>query len=349
MGPPVERVPRSPKDDGRCCPGVAERGNRATPTRIPCRARIDTDWRGIEVATRQGHISRWPIVMEAEALKLISEIMSGAIEKKEPISDLLRRCLVLAYKLKNSTLKAWVEKELNGYDSEDELPDYRKAVGIARGHFLGGFGMELRNQPLPASVLEAKDRHFATDIRLGQPIVAYETADRTKDAAFFWPADLVAKYQQKFFEHMALNRAWQEVPGSVIAGLVDTVRTRVLTFALQIQDELPDGEEEAIDRIPPAVVDRIFNVTINGGNAVFGNVGQLTLATVLPGDMKSLKSALKSAGIPDESLAELEQTLAEDGAAGQVESGLGTRTREWARNAARKCGDLGIRIGEEGI
>ena len=42
------------------------------------------------------------------------------------LSLILRKAKVLAYKLKNQEFKDWVEHELNGYDENDLLPEYRK-------------------------------------------------------------------------------------------------------------------------------------------------------------------------------------------------------------------------------
>jgi AbiTii len=39
----------------------------------------------------------------------------------------------------NKRFRTWVEKELDGYDQTDELPEYRRVRAIAKGHFLGGF------------------------------------------------------------------------------------------------------------------------------------------------------------------------------------------------------------------
>ncbi len=125
-------------------------------------------------------------------MKLIDDIITSVTQTKEPISDILRRCLVLAYKLKNDTLKSWVEKELNGYDSLDDLPSYRKASGVAKGLFLGGWGSELRNQPLPPSVLKPEHRHFANEIRLFQPIASYQNASDATNPTISWPQDLEA-------------------------------------------------------------------------------------------------------------------------------------------------------------
>ncbi len=57
-------------------------------------------------------------------MKLLDEIIAHAVDSKEPVSVLLRKYLVLAYQLKNDRLKAWIEKELDGYQPADDIPEY---------------------------------------------------------------------------------------------------------------------------------------------------------------------------------------------------------------------------------
>jgi hypothetical protein len=67
-------------------------------------------------------------------MKLLDEIIDLAVDDQAPISVLLRKCLVLSYKLNNDRLRSWSDKELNGYNrSDDEVPEYRKVNTIARG------------------------------------------------------------------------------------------------------------------------------------------------------------------------------------------------------------------------
>jgi hypothetical protein len=279
-------------------------------------------------------------------LKLLDDIIEGVTDAKEPTANVLRKCLVLAYKLRNDTLKQWVEKELNGYDYREEMPAYRKSSGIARGLFLGGFGAELRDQPLPASILKAEHRHMANEIRLNQPIAAYEGGDLKTSAALPWPADFVALYQSSFIKGMTLNRAWMEIPPSMMVGLIDTVRTRILTFALEIQRELPDDTEKAVAEIPSAVVERLVNVTIMGGNNVIGNVNEFNAPTVVAGDVHSLGRALTAVGVSAEDIKQLEVALNQDKAeASEKPKAVGQKTLEWIGKAARQLGGGAARIG----
>ncbi|HEY1722228.1 MAG TPA: hypothetical protein VGG27_13370 [Magnetospirillaceae bacterium] len=281
-------------------------------------------------------------------MKLIDDIIAGVIDNREPIADVLRRCLVLAYKLKNDALKTWVEKELNGYQWTEPLPEYRKSSGVAKGHFLGSFSRVLHDQPLAAAVLKPEHRHWATEIRLIQPVAAYETSDKLTNGTFPWPADLVVRYQSKFIEDFALNRAWLEVPASTMIGLVDTVRTRILTFALQIQDEIGNEDEaHSVEKLPSAVIERIVNVTIYGGQNVIGSVDEINAPTVIAGDPRSLQAALSALGLSDAAIAELEGSIHEDRslASNDQLAQPGKKTLEWISEAAVAVGTSGLKIG----
>ena len=281
-------------------------------------------------------------------MKLLEDIIESVTVSKEPVSDILRRCLVLAFKLKNETLKAWVEHELNGYGNTLDLPEYRRSAGVAKGLFPGGYGAELRDQPLAASILKPEHQHFANEIRLAQPIAAYEGAKNEQNAALPWPADLVAMYQSKFIEHYALNRAWMEIPGSVFTGLIDTVRTRILSFVLEIQAALPENNEKAIDKIEPATIERLVQVTIFGGNNVIGNVGDFNAQSVIAGDLNSLKKSLKAMNVEDLDIESLETILIEDDS-GRVQEAkpkpLDQKTIKWITETTKKLGGSAVKIG----
>jgi hypothetical protein len=82
-------------------------------------------------------------------MKILDEIIDLAVDNSNALSVLLRKCLLLAHTLKNQRLRTWVEKELDGYDATDELPEYRCVQTISKGHFFGPGYAQLEKQPLP--------------------------------------------------------------------------------------------------------------------------------------------------------------------------------------------------------
>jgi hypothetical protein len=288
-------------------------------------------------------------------MQLLDDVIEYAVDNKQPVAVLLRKCLVLAYQLKNESLKSWVEKELDGYNEDEEVPAYRRINAPAKETFLGGWGAALYEQPLPPAVLEEAHRHFALTATLTQPIAAYDVnayRDTGKDKGRYiieWPADLTLIYQRKFLQGYALNRAWQEIPPSVIVSLVETVRNRVLRFALELQDALGCVSDN-IAALPQGKVDQYVQNYIFGGTNVisgtahdFTQIGSLVIAKH---DRAGLTAALKHLGVQEVDIRELESALQRD-AAETTTPTLGQRTSAWLKNIGPKLGHGGIKVGTE--
>ena len=54
-------------------------------------------------------------------VSILDEIIEAATDENVPIGTLLRKCLVLEASFKNAKFKAWLDKELDGYDEGDDL------------------------------------------------------------------------------------------------------------------------------------------------------------------------------------------------------------------------------------
>ncbi|MDX1923059.1 MAG: hypothetical protein SFW65_08030 [Alphaproteobacteria bacterium] len=277
-------------------------------------------------------------------MKLLDDIIEIATSKEASVADVLRKLLVLSYKLKNERLKTWAQNELDGYRKNEEvIPDYRKITAHAKGIFLGPFGQQLNDQPIPAGILKKEHRHFAESAILNQPIAAYEGNNDPKNKCIIeWPGNLVVLYQAKFFDgDLALNRAWQEIPNSVMISLVETVRNKVLKFALELADEIGDQPEEAIRTVPAEKIDRLVTLQIYGGQVIFAaNTGDIvsdSSVKVISGDLKSLKAALKLAGASEEELVALTTAIEEDKKHQNAEKpSIGSKTLKWLSDVSGK-------------
>jgi AbiTii len=67
---------------------------------------------------------------------------------------------------------------------------------------------------------------------------------------------LTTKYQENFIHHHTLLRAWQSLPGSVIIALLETVRNRVLRFALEMKKSAGGDDKLLSTEDVGAIVDR---------------------------------------------------------------------------------------------
>ena len=283
-------------------------------------------------------------------MKQLDEIVELAASDEARLVTILRKCLVVAARLKNDSLRDWATAELNGYPDHLELPDYRITGITAKGFFVGPFGAQINDQPLPSGVLKEEHRWWATTAYLKESVSAYEAmvgGDKNGCAAMHWPADLVVHYQSKFFQGYALNRAWQEIPIGAIVAVVDTVRTRLLQFSLELQGEV-GADEVAVPS--PEVVERSVQTIIYGGTnvvgSVAGNVQLIGQQLVIQGDLASLQAALKEIGVKGDGIDELSRAIEADREEG-AEKGFGTRVAGWLQRAGTYVGKEGAKAGLE--
>jgi AbiTii-like protein len=206
-------------------------------------------------------------------MELLDKIIDGATEHTEPLPNLLRKCLVLAHRLKNDKLSTWAGKELNGYQEDDQLPSYRIIRIVSKGFFIGPGGSRIDDQPLTPSVLKPEHRDWTRVANLTQPIASYELFNTDANPQIPWPPGLTAMYQTKFFPHYVLNRAWQEIPASAFVGLKDTVRNRILSLALELKSQLVDVSDKP-EQLAPEKVDQSVVFHIYGNNNIIASTAQ---------------------------------------------------------------------------
>ena len=217
-----------------------------------------------------------------------------------------------------------------------------------KGVFIG-IAMRMNDQPIPIHVMEEKDRKLIEKVYLHQPAASYEDrADKSANAYLPWNPSLTTKYQTKFFRDsdLVLNRAWQEIPGSVLVGLLEQIRTRVLRFALELKENLPPDASDP-KQVSPAVVERSVVNNIYGGNILIAshaeNISQMAHTTIAAGDIEGLKRALSRLGVTDEGLKNLDADMKADEANGQPT--IGPRIKGWLANIGGYFGKEGAKVG----
>ena len=207
---------------------------------------------------------------------------------------------------------------------------------------MGSFNSQVRDQPLPPGILKEEHRDWARIANLTQPIAAYVGHDKGDTAQIAWPPGLTALYQTKFFKDLVLNRAWQEIPSSAFASLLDTVRNRILSLALELKDQLGDVSDQAA-RLEPAKVDSSVVYHIYGGNNVIAataqSLQQAGRDVIVAGDVTSPTKALIDFGVESGDVEHIVRALKDDGDGAR--SSLGHKTIGVIRAVAGKLVSAG--------
>jgi hypothetical protein len=274
----------------------------------------------------------------------LQKIKELASDSTSNIADLLRQCQILAAQIDSPEFEVWVTKELDGYSLTDEIPDYRITTAGACGFFIGAFGVQYPNRPIPPAMMDPEDRHWARSIRLKDPIAVYEdliknSASGAGELVVEWHANLVVKYQSRFFKggDPHLYKAWQSLTRGHLLQVAEAVRNRVLRLALTLEKQIPKGIETPL---PPAqkevAAQLVQNIIVNGnvGN-IAGGTDIRQAVSVVAGDIESLKSALFQTGMDAADVAELEGALKSDGT--PTNGKLGSKTSKWLGGLVEKA------------
>lgn len=253
-------------------------------------------------------------------MSLLRDIQNSAVDVNTDTATILRKCKILAARLGNVKFKEWIDFELNGYPSKDKLPSYRILNTISFGDFCGPFGSGARNLPIPPSCLPKEFREYITTSYLTAPISSYTEllSAQGKNPIEQWPADLIANFGQNIYQNQNCISAWKIIPRNFIATVLDTIKTRILDFVLEIENEAPDAGEAPPNSPPIAQekVTQIFNTYISGNvqNVATGSnhVNQNRDIHIYQNDFTSLYDFLKSKGVSHDDLVDLEKAVQDD-------------------------------------
>lgn len=82
-----------------------------------------------------------------------SKIIKDIVDNNTSISIALQQLLVITHELDNKELNRWIRNELTGYNSEDELPSYRKNLPNTILYSGQNGLINVKNLPLPIQSL----------------------------------------------------------------------------------------------------------------------------------------------------------------------------------------------------
>jgi AbiTii len=281
---------------------------------------------------------------------LLDDIINLAVDGKQPLPDILRKCLLLGHELRNQRLIDWANQELNGYQSGKDVPEYRIMPALARGNFIGPFHAQYNRFAIPSVALEERHREFGERVYLLQSVSAYTdvlsgrgSSSSSSVLTFDWDPNMVAYYQRKLMANgFVCISAWQEIPVNALAEVLDTIRNRTLNMALQIKDELGTSYAD-LRRIAPGEASKIQSIVFNnvGGSTNVAMGGSTVNATtvIAVGDRRALDDALSALGMDKQDLDGLTEAMKRDGEKPDKS------VTEWVKEKASKVLAGGVKVG----
>ncbi|MFN5139632.1 MAG: hypothetical protein ACK5HK_15755 [Pseudanabaena sp.] len=199
-------------------------------------------------------------------MSLLRDIQEAITNPSFRLADILRKAKVLAFRLDHQEFKYWVNRELNGYESNDNMPEYRILREVeSYGYFVGVAGNQADHIPIPSLSLPKEYRELMRTIYILQGVESIESlvqqSGNNLTLSIPWTPDNVAVLQPKVLTHMECISAWRKVGVISYVAVLDTVKNRILDFVLEIESKFPNaGDIQYGDKpIPKQDIQQIFN------------------------------------------------------------------------------------------
>lgn len=256
-------------------------------------------------------------------MSLLDQIIHGASDSSVPTVDLLRKILVVSYRIQAPETTEWVQRELEGYpvDALEELPRYRgpftvPVLGTYSGPFRSSATQYLSETGVPKEAVPALFQAW-----LIQPVAELKAlASHTDDPSMPWNPWQVMQWNEwvkegkvPYLENMGLLFAKKVLPRNVLKGVIDVIRNNALTFALELQAKYPEaGEIDGPTTVDPEVSQIVHQITNNiygsGNNLAIGD-GNTQTVNIAQGDLQAVLKAASKLGLANEARNELAEIL----------------------------------------
>lgn len=175
--------------------------------------------------------------MEVKMDSVILELQRDALNRNVPISDLLRKALIIAHKLGIKEFETWISKELNGYGDRDEVPQYRHIKGEIKVWNSVHYDWE------PVIFKETKYAELLSVRRCVQTIAEIENLIEKNKPSGSFQMPFGKELEEKLIEGMNIQtQITLLIQETDLVRILDTVRTIVLNWSLKLEEDGVKGE-----------------------------------------------------------------------------------------------------------
>jgi hypothetical protein len=161
---------------------------------------------------------------------IVLELQKEAMDKNIEISDLLRKALAVAIKLNITDFIIWVNQELYGYKEGDDIPEYRIVEGIIKE-----YTPNHRIEALHINKQSTREIHYPVS-----EIIAC-LKDKKEGCLIITYPENEYKLIEKMKHTLGIKNVNMElvlqVEDATFTRILDTVRTKVLEYALKLEQE----------------------------------------------------------------------------------------------------------------
>lgn len=251
-------------------------------------------------------------------MKLIGEIIEILSSDAGRLSDALIKTKVLLHKIGHKELVTWVNNELNGYPDRDSVPEYRVLPAQVLVN-ASNIAYRITSQHIPMGHLDKKHRESLETAKMDQSLAVLEKFAE-KDNGHLQahiPMESYGILGKGLDNSYQIESAWSAISHTSVLQLLIQVRSRLLDFVLELNDQFPNelNEDEVKERIDSVDTGNLFNSAIFGDNATIlvGSSNTQTVSNInMKGDFSALAKTLEHNGVSESDINALKTAIDQD-------------------------------------
>ena len=184
-------------------------------------------------------------------MHLIEVILNDLMDNNVSLTVPLSKTKVLATRISNKDLLAWVNKELGGYDTDDSVPNYRITQGKLKGDFLYG-NKQGTNFPITLETSEKTYQRVHT-AHFKESVSQLESLSKSESRMlkYEFHAPLTRSIEKLLQEvngpYFQLFSAGLSIPTGFVREILSSIHSRLLDLILALETEF--GLEAEISRL----------------------------------------------------------------------------------------------------
>ena len=175
-------------------------------------------------------------------MELLDNIQQAAIDENVNLTSLLMKCKLLAHRLDNQEFKNWIICELEGYNGDIVVPDYRVFPAQLVAHVIMPY-KSISNLPIPKDAVPENLHDFMYIHKYTDSIASIENMlnnNNNNEALYASLGEIAYNFGKLIRIQGECLDLRKKITYSQLSAICTVVRGRVLDFTVAIQKEFPD-------------------------------------------------------------------------------------------------------------
>lgn len=181
-------------------------------------------------------------------LTVLENVIASLTTPDIALTDALRSLYVVSRRIGDDDTSGWIWRELNGYDDDATVPEYRRIKGLPITLRFDGYGGTSVTRTINTLDLP-EELQIPDEVDLRQPLAELmDLADGDSDPRIELPLFWMAKYRKEIeagrapsYYMMTLNHAKILMPRTALNGLLDRIKSEALDYALSVERIAPEA------------------------------------------------------------------------------------------------------------